>query len=459
MGAGEDGTAPAGRGGEVRATSLDGRTVELGGPGAALLLPGDLLVVPVVGDVLVQVLGHGAGRVVRARRVGPAAEARFVDAVATDAGPGHLEALQDAVGADLVVGSWLVGDASTPGRLRSQGFGRHTFLCGQSGSGKTYALGVLLEQLVLGTGLRMVVLDPNSDFVHLDRTLPGVPAALAERLHEAGVRVLGADGSGREPLRLRYTALPRPAQAAVLRLDPLADRDEYNVFVRSAVDQPPGEVGAFVRRLREGSPPEQALARRIENLGLDQWQVWAGGDASLPEVVAGDGRVTVADLSGFRDSTEPLAVALGLVEDLWARRGERTPTLLVLDEAHNLCPAEPRGTVQTALVDRLVDIAAEGRKYGLWLLLSTQRPSKIHPQVLSQCDNLALMRMNSPADVAALATVFGFAPPEMLARAPSFVQGEALFAGVFAPVPSFVRMGERLTPEGGSDVRVPGRTA
>jgi DNA helicase HerA-like ATPase len=133
--------------------------------------------------------------------------------------------------------------------------------------------------------------------------------------------------------------------------------------------------------------------------------------------------------------------------------------LLVLDEAHNLCPAEPRGTVQTALVDRLVDIAAEGRKYGLWLLLSTQRPSKIHPQVLSQCDNLALMRMNSPADVAALASVFGFAPPDMLARAPSFVQGEALFAGVFAPVPSFVRMGERLTPEGGSDVRVPGPTA
>lgn len=452
----DDGTVATGQDDGVLATSLDGRAVRLGGPGADLLLPGDLLVVPAVGDVLVQVLGRGTGRVVRTRRAGP--DARFVDAVATDAGPAHLEALQDAVGADLVVGTWLVGDASTPGRLRSQGFGRHTFLCGQSGSGKTYALGVLLEQLVLGTGLRMVVLDPNSDFVHLDRTRPGVPADLAGRLHAAGVRVLGADGSGREPLRLRYTALPRPAQAALLRLDPLADRDEYNVFVRAAVDQPPGEVGAFVRQLGEGSPPEQALARRIENLGLDRWQVWAGGDASLAEVVAGDGRVTVADLSGFHDSTEPLAAALGLVEDLWAHRGDRTPTLLVLDEAHNLCPAEPHGTVQTALVDRLVDIAAEGRKYGLWLLLSTQRPSKIHPQVLSQCDNLALMRMNSPTDVEALASVFGFAPPDMLARAPSFVQGEALFAGVFAPVPSFVRMGERLTPEGGSDVRVPGPT-
>ena len=78
-------------------------------------------------------------------------------------------------------------------------------------------------------------------------------------------------------------------------------------------------------------------------------------------------------------------------------------------------PPQPRGSLHTAIVDRLVQIAAEGRKYGLWLLLSTQRPSKIHPQVLSQCDNLMLMRMNSPGDLAELAEVFGFAPPDMLA--------------------------------------------
>ena len=50
-----------------------------------------------------------------------------------------------------------------------------------------------------------------------------------------------------------------------------------------------------------------------------------------------------------------------------------------------------------------MQIAAEGRKYGLWLLLSTQRPSKVHINALSQCDNLALMRMSSPKDLAELA--------------------------------------------------------
>ena len=127
----------------------------------------------------------------------------------------------------------------------------------------------------------------------------------------------------------------------------------------------------------------------------------------------------------------------------------------MIDEAHNLCAAEPTSTLEIAVTDRLIQIAAEGRKYGLWLLLRTQRPSKIHPQVLSQCDNLALMRMNSPGDLAELAGVFGFAPPAMLRASQSFAQGEALVAGTFTPVPSFIQMGARLTFEGGSDVSVP----
>ncbi len=53
-------------------------------------------------------------------------------------------------------------------RLRSKGFSRHTFMCGQSGSGKTYTTGALFERLLAGTTLPIVVLDPNSDHVHLD---------------------------------------------------------------------------------------------------------------------------------------------------------------------------------------------------------------------------------------------------------------------------------------------------
>ena len=69
----------------------------------------------------------------------------------------------------------------------------------------------------------------------------------------------------------------------------------------------------------------------------------------------------------------------------------------MIDEAHNVCPAEPPDEVSRLSADKAVQIAAEGRKYGLYLLTSTQRPHKVHENVVSQCDNLLLMRMNSQA--------------------------------------------------------------
>jgi uncharacterized protein len=112
-------------------------------------------------------------------------------------------------------------------------------------------------------------------------------------------------------------------------------------------------------------------------------------------------------------------------------------------------------SLEKAVLDRIIQIAAEGRKYGLWLLLSTQRPSRVHQGIISQCDNLALMRMSSQRDLDELATIFGFAPPALVDQSPLFRQGEALLAGGFAPVSSVVQMRQRLTHEGGRDVSVP----
>src|SRR5918994_7240927 len=74
--------------------------------------------------------------------------------------------------ASLDVGRALYTAEPVPATLRAEGFDRHTFLCGQSGSGKTFALGVILERLLLETDLRILILDPNSDFVRLDRIRP-----------------------------------------------------------------------------------------------------------------------------------------------------------------------------------------------------------------------------------------------------------------------------------------------
>jgi len=457
-------------GGTSGATSRDARTFTFRVDDGTAPLAGDVVLLRDADgpDHLGQVLesatgpdgaGVGSGAVIGALDADgtPARSARrpFDAALLLPAEAAQIEALQAATGAELPVGHWASGAVEVPARLRAQGFTRHTFLCGQSGSGKTYALGVLLEQLLLGTQLRMVVLDPNADYVGLGTARAQAPAEVAARLAELPIRVLGADSKGVEPLRMRFATMPVQAQAAVLRLDPLADRDEYNRFLHLIDGSRPMDLEALLAALRTEGEHSQALGQRIENLGLPRWEVWAGDKTSAAEIVETGPRMTVLDLSGFGDPHEPLAACLDLVERLWLQRESRTPTLIVIDEAHNLCPAEPGGSIQTALVERLIQIAAEGRKYGLWLLLSTQRPSKIHPQVLSQCDNLLLMRMNSPGDLAELGEIFGFAPPALLRLSPFFVQGEALVAGGFVPTPAVIRMGDRLTVEGGSDLSVP----
>jgi len=102
--------------------------------------------------------------------------------------------------------------------------------------------------------------------------------------------------------------------------------------------------------------------------------------------------------------------------------------------------------------DHAVRIAAEGRKFGLYLLVSTQRPQKIPQNVLSQADNLVLLRLNSLADAAFAQAAFSFVPAGLIQRSATFRQGEGLIAGRISPEPALLRFGARISEEGGADV-------
>jgi DNA helicase HerA-like ATPase len=128
------------------------------------------------------------------------------------------------------------------------------------------------------------------------------------------------------------------------------------------------------------------------------------------------------------------------------------PRLVVIDEAHNVCPQVPVDPIQAIGTEHVIRIAAEGRKYGLYLLLSTQQPQKIHANVLAQCDNLILLRMNSTVDIDHLTKVFGFVPPSLLHQAAAFRLGEGLVAGNITSHALRYQGARRWTREGGADV-------
>ena len=154
----------------------------------------------------------------------------------------------------------------------------------------------------------------------------------------------------------------------------------------------------------------------------------------------------------FESPRERLVASLALLNDLWDHREERQPVLLVIDEAHNVCPGHAQDALTALATNYASLIAAEGRKFGLYLLTSTQRPQKVHQNVISQCDNLVLMRLNSAADAAFIAEMFGFAPPGLIGLATDFRLGEALVAGKLSSHPAVLRFGARVAREGGGDV-------
>ena len=377
--------------------------------------------------------------------------------------------------ASLEIGRALHTDGRLRARLRADGLDRHTFLCGQSGSGKTFALGVILERLLLETDLRIVILDPNSDFAHLDRmrSLAEVnrtssrdlsPESYEEVLERyqrvvPRLRIVRAAPYAENPsnlLRIRFSDLERHEQGLVLDMDPLRDREEFNAY-RRAIEALSRDRYSLsqVREIVVGQLSEEArqLGLRVENLGVADWSLWSGADEpSLIDLLEEDWRCLVVDTGTLSSPAEQSIVAMALLGHLWRHRHERQPVLLVIDEAHNICPQEPSDNLEAAVASHAIKIAGEGRKFGIYLLVATQRPSKIHANVLSQCENLILMKMNSTSDLGRISQIFSQAPTTFLDQSPHFAQGECLLAGKIVQNPTFGGFEERFSEEGGTDV-------
>ena len=392
---------------------------------------------------------HGRGAVLE----GPAGS--FHDARLRPATPAEVaawSARRRRDGAPLEIGELSLAPG-VPATVDARGFARHTFLCGQSGSGKTHALGVILEQLLAETTLRIVVLDPNSDFVARPSVRGGADPEAAARHRELapGIVVRSAATIGRERLHLSLGELAGDEQAALLRLDPIADREEYAALLEVlAEERPPAlhDIAAV------GSADAGRLAQRAGNLGVDALGMWSRGDEGslLEDLARPELRCLVVDLGSLPTRTEQALAAEAVLAGLWRRRAEREPVLIVIDEAHNVCPAQPVDALSALATEHVVRIAAEGRKFGLHLLLCTQRPQKVPENALSQCDNLVLMRLNARADAAFAQHVFSFVPAGLLELASTFRLGEALVAGRMAPDPTLLRFGARVSEEGGADV-------
>jgi DNA helicase HerA-like ATPase len=133
-----------------------------------------------------------------------------------------------------------------------------------------------------------------------------------------------------------------------------------------------------------------------------------------------------------------VSVLCRLAFDLGMWGNGRVPLLVVCEEAHRYVPSDKRlgfGPTRRA-VSR---IAKEGRKYGVFLGLVTQRPAELDPTILSQCSTIFAMRMANEADHAIIRAAVSDAAASTLESLPSMGNREALAFGEAVSMPMRIR--------------------
>ncbi|MEM4733346.1 MAG: ATP-binding protein, partial [Candidatus Bathyarchaeia archaeon] len=162
--------------------------------------------------------------------------------------------------------------------------------------------------------------------------------------------------------------------------------------------------------------------------------------------------LSVVDLSGLSDEVADY-IAYSILTDIYGRASSNElefPVFIFVEEAHRFIPCEGR-TDSSRIIKK---IAAEGRKFGVFLVVITQRPSKIHPDVLSQCNSQIILRITNPDDQVAIAKSSERLGQTLLDDLPGLNTGEAVIVGEMTRAPVMVKIKRRRTMEGGSDIDI-----
>ena len=118
---------------------------------------------------------------------------------------------------------------------------------------------------------------------------------------------------------------------------------------------------------------------------------------------------------------------------------KKDPVVLICEEAHRYVP--DRGTAEYAAAQTAIRrIAREGRKYGIGLMLVSQRPSDVESTVISQCGTWLVLRLTNAADQQHVARFLPDGMSGMTKALPNLAQQEAIFVGEGAAIPARVRI-------------------
>jgi len=393
----------------------------------------------------------------------------------------------------LKLGTFVVDRSAEAIASGDRFFQRHAAILGSTGSGKSWAVALILERAARLKFPNIIVFDMHGEYAPLaDKECGGfaqrfriagpgdlsapkddalfLPYWLLNRdemlsmildrsdqnapnqasrftLHVRSLKGEALDDSGHNKVKETFTVdSPIPYRISDLVAKLVADNTEKGVGAKGGAIKGEWEdkLTRFISRLeaklddrRYGfmfSPPSESL-----EYGWLARQV-----VRLLRADSGSG-IKVIDFSEVPADVLPVVTGTlaRLLYDVqfWLNAEARTPVTLLCDEAHLYLPVrDDADAVQRQALWSFERIAKEGRKYGFSLLVVSQRPSDVSRTILSQCNNFLALRLTNDSDQNVIRRLMPDSLVGLTATLPLLDTGEALLLGDAVLLPARIKL-------------------
>jgi len=387
----------------------------------------------------------------------------------------------------LALGKYTIDDSAIAYLDGNKFFQRHAAILGSTGSGKSWTVASLLERTAKLPSSNMIVFDLHGEYRKL---------SYARHIRIPGPEELGK--SSEKLLYLPYWLLNADEmQAMFIDSSEFSAHNQVMAFQNAVIDEKKAvlselnkdevlnaftldspipfsiekvihkltdlneEMAQGARGLKQGPFFGQfsRLLTRLNSKLTDkrygflfhapesehQYNSMAAMINQLMDYKTANSQIKVIDFSDVPSDILPIIV--GLVARIiyqvqfWTDHEKRRPLVMVCDEAHLYLPKkEGKNPVEQRAIESFEKIAKEGRKYGVALLIVSQRPSDVSSTVLSQCNNVIALRLTNGSDQATVKKLMPESLESLLDVLPIMDIGEALVVGDSVLLPSRIKI-------------------
>jgi uncharacterized protein len=324
---------------------------------------------------------------------------------------------------------------------------KHIAVLAKSGAGKSYAVGVLIEEII-EKKVPILIIDPHGEYTRLKYPNDEEKEALSKfKLKPKGFKNIQEYGDTKTNPELRPLKLDNNLTSAeITQLMPGKLSNTQMGILYNAIKQLQN-INFTTVLLELDKEENNAKWTLINNLEyLNNLELFSESFIPYNEIIR-PGKCSIVNLKGIPPDVQEIIV-YKLLKDLFEMRKQNKipPFFTVIEEAHNYCPERSFGETRCSKIIRTV--ASEGRKFGLGLCVISQRPARVDKSVLSQCTTQIIMKITNPNDLKTVSNSVEGITAESEEEIQDLPIGTAMITGV-VDIPLFVNIRPRMSQHGG----------